>query len=690
MSDVSHDFLYFQWYRMALDIIETKLYKVPKSKQTKSIPKHKLRIPFVNKALSFINLPQILRSNDVKENTPHLMEAEDIPMVVFSLSEPIRSSILNYKQFVKHLDLDYFSRDYKSVPCPCKNYNKKIIDPSCKHILTGDLSIIKNNKLRKLICKGPKYREPENINWKEAKDVITYALESFIESLSSEKGVSTPYFENWKHTVLSKIDSKITYFSTRVNGREVHKVLDNDNVKKELKALHKCFVLVPIDKASNNIAFVCKQHYASVIRAELGYPGRSMRSGTCSSPTYSLCIDVDPDELIENQVSELDRYGLEVEEEMKSLPRMYWSPKLHKDPIGSRFIIASKQSSLKPLLKDLTCIFKLFQKQVESYNDKSRVWSGVSGCWVIQNSNPVIERIGKINKRNKAISITTFDFATLYTKIPHALLIEALNDIVDFAFQGGVANAVYINKYGASWRNSADARAYTKNDIKKALKYSIENAYFQVGNTVLRQKIGIPIGSDPAPFFANLFLYIYESRFINHLLKTDPARAHKFRHVFRFIDDLISFNDDGEFAKSFGEIYPPEMEVKQENHVNTEASYLELGLHIDNRIITSKLYDKRDAFNFSVVRLPYKCSNIPCKMFYATIGAEVLRIGKATSKYDFFLQSVHTLLSRMKKQGADGFGIKKVLRKMIGRHQEHFFKFSKPVGDIVLDCCRSV
>ena len=181
----------------------------------------------------------------------------------------------------------------------------------------------------------------------------------------------------------------------------------------------------------------------------------------------------------------------------------------------------------------------------------------------------MIERIDKINKRNKAKSISTFDFATLYTKIPHELLIEALNDIVDFAFKGGVANAVYINTYGASWRKSADARIYKKSDIKKAFKYSIENAYFQVGNTVLRQKIGIPIGSDPAPFFANLFLYIYESKFINHLLKTDPARARKFRHVFRFIDDLISFNDDGEFTKSFREIYPPEMEVKQENIINT-------------------------------------------------------------------------------------------------------------------------
>ena len=61
-----------------------------------------------------------------------------------------------------------------------------------------------------------------------------------------------------------------------------------------------------------------------------------------------------------------------------------------------------------------------------------------------------------------------------------------------------------------------------------------------------------------------------------------------------------------------------------------------MGLAIENRKVTSKLYDKRDAFSFSVVRLPFKCSNIPSKMFYATIGAEVLRIGKATSKYDFF------------------------------------------------------
>ena len=45
-----------------------------------------------------------------------------------------------------------------------------------------------------------------------------------------------------------------------------------------------------------------------------------------------------------------------------------------------------------------------------------------------------IDRIGKINKRNKAKSIMTFDFSTLYTKIPHNLLIQALNEIIDFCF----------------------------------------------------------------------------------------------------------------------------------------------------------------------------------------------------------------------------------------------------------------
>ena len=79
------------------------------------------------------------------------------------------------------------------------------------------------------------------------------------------------------------------------------------------------------------------------------------------------------------------------------------------------------------------------------------------------------------------------------------------------------------------------------------------------------------------------------------------------------------------------------MELKRENSKDDAASYLDLGLEVKEKQISSNLYDKRNAFNFSIVRFPYRCSNIPSKMFYATISAEILRIARATSKYTFSL-----------------------------------------------------
>ena len=85
-----------------------------------------------------------------------------------------------------------------------------------------------------------------------------------------------------------------------------------------------------------------------------------------------------------------------------------------------------------------------------------------------------------------------------------------------------------MTKAGAFWRNpSKDYRLYSKESIKSVLEYVIDNAFFQVGSKVFRQVIGIPMGSDPAPFIANLFLYIYENRFMTNLKKTNLSRAKK-------------------------------------------------------------------------------------------------------------------------------------------------------------------
>ena len=80
------------------------------------------------------------------------------------------------------------------------------------------------------------------------------------------------------------------------------------------------------------------------------------------------------------------------------------------------------------------------------------------------------------------------------------------------------------------------------------------------------------------------------------------------------------------------------------------------------------LFDKRDSFPFSIVRMPFRKSNIPTNTFYSTVYSEVLRIGRATSSVDAFLKSTTSFLSRMTKQGAEHAPLIKVLEKMYGRH----------------------
>ena len=159
------------------------------------------------------------------------------------------------------------------------------------------------------------------------------------------------------------------------------------------------------------------------------------------------------------------------------------------------------------------------------------------------------------------------------------------------------------------------------------MEYLLDNFYFKVGDSLFRQIIGIPMGSDPAPYFANLYLYYYARKWILNLKKTDLAAAHNFR----FIDYLIVINDRGDFERNMHNIYPVEMEVSKENSGFDAASFLDLQISITDNKFDLCLYDKRVAFPFSIVRMPYRSSNIPVNMLYSSIGAEILRIARATT-----------------------------------------------------------
>ena len=313
---------------MALDIIETKIYNPPPEKTKKELPKYRIKIPFVNKAMDFINLAKLLRSNELASNMPPVMQPEDIPMVVYSLSKTTRSKILNYEKFVtKELDLDAFSKDSNSISCNCSNYSNDFIDRNRGHVLTGNLQIINNNKLRKLISKGPKFREPCKIDWNTAKDIIREGVEDYLKTLKAVKKVDISFFENWKQTLFEMIDEKIKSLSDRI--RDIKSVFDDPAAKAELKKLQSHFVIVPIDKASSNVSFICKQHYATVIKNELRF---SLPITPDDKITYKK-INRTSSSIIKSHFKDLKKYNLKTDEKMEKLPSMYWIPKLHKNPI---------------------------------------------------------------------------------------------------------------------------------------------------------------------------------------------------------------------------------------------------------------------------------------------------------------------------------------------------------------------
>ena len=86
------------------------------------------------------------------------------------------------------------------------------------------------------------------------------------------------------------------------------------------------------------------------------------------------------------------------------------------------------------------------------------------------------------------------------------------------------------------------------------------------------------MGFNPALLFANLFLYFLESKRMNELKKNDLIKARKLCSFFKFIDDLISINDGGEYESNFWNIYPEELELGKGNADKVEASVLDLDI----------------------------------------------------------------------------------------------------------------
>ena len=694
-SEILHPDLYAidldkeQLYLYILDIIDTKfLQRISKSNETKQRlkPKNVCVVHFVNKGIDHLHLPTIFRNPNIVALLPAVLkEEENLPTVTTRLDSPIRNKILNYKQSVSNLNIILENGVYSVqnlLECEC--VESEFCDQHHQHIVTGDLRVIQNKKLRSLISKGPNFREPRFLNYNKCLDTIKTNVKEFADNMIDKYKLKKGSLDNWIDNITESVKNKINELKQKAKHKPqpVKPILKDPNVLAYLEELHSKFVLVPIDKAANNVAIICKRFYILRLLKELGL-------STTPSNTYQLSSSLS--ENIINLNAELCKsYELEITDKQKVLPIMYWSPKMHYTPSRARFIVASSSCSTKPMSKVVSAIFRKIQNQIQSFHDKAIFYSNYNRFWVIQNSKPVLDRLQELNKKKRAKSISTFDFSTLYTKLPHDDLVKVLHSLIDFVFNGGRktpdGNRKFITVKGKNcfFSRTKHDKSFTKTHVKMMVEHLVTQSFFTLGNLVFLQIIGIPMGIDPAPFWANLYLYHYESEFVTRLSKSDRYRGFKFKNCFRFIDDACCINDSDEFEKSHKEIYPDELQLKCE-HKGDHATFLELDISIEDDIFKYKLYDKRDAFPFYIVRMPDASGNLPHHVFYGSILSELLRIARATLQYDHFLEKAKNLVRRMLRQGGELNRIIKLIDKINNRHYDALFSFNKSTVEVKYD-----
>ena len=264
-------------YRVTAIILDTAhywLFRPVRSDPSTAAKTHFIKLDFINKGIDAVNLPSILRSKSVTETVPTYFKEKEPPIISYTYTKTIASKIFNFSSTLS--DLDYHQFHNNPTQCEC-NTSSHLYQPY-GHVITGDLSIIPNSKLRDLIAKGPKYREPCKVDWDKNLSLLCEAVDQYTLQWTKREMVELSVLSSWKEMVKGQIEERISKLKQNFK-QPTGKVLQNVDAKACLSDLHNKCVFVPADKAPNNIIIICKRYYIKTLIKELGLDNFSTTTG---------------------------------------------------------------------------------------------------------------------------------------------------------------------------------------------------------------------------------------------------------------------------------------------------------------------------------------------------------------------------------------------------------------------------
>ena len=208
-----------------------------------------------------------------------------------------------------------------------------------------------------------------------------------------------------------------------------------------------------------------------------------------------------------------------------------------------------------------------------------------------------------------------------------------------------------------------------------ALTFLLDNRFNRFGTKLYRQVVGIPMGTNCVSLIADLFLFCYERHFMMSLSDDKQADViDAFNTTSRYLDDILNINNVY-FDNMVSQIYTSELQLNKTSTSDTEAAFLDLHLSTTNDIVFTKIYDKRDDFDFEIVNFPFLDGDVPRSTYYGVYISQLICLARASSYVADFNTCNKLLTQKLLKQGYRYHKLRKTFSKFYRQYYDLISKF---------------
>ena len=140
-----------------------------------------------------------------------------------------------------------------------------------------------------------------------------------------------------------------------------------------------------------------------------------------------------------------------------------------------------------------------------------------------------------------------------------------------------------------------------------------------------------------------------------------------FNTTSRYLADILKINNVY-YDNMVSQIYPSELQLNKANNSDTEAAFLDLHLSISNDIVSTKIYDKCDDFDFKIVNFPFLDGDVPRSTSYGVYISPLIRFAGASSHGADFNTRNKLLTQKLLKQGYQYHKLQNIFSKFYRRY----------------------